>query len=738
MNNFIFTTILIILLILPSCDSSNNNSSNTLKDSDYEEATNDLDTIDTDTINDTDTADNPDLDQETTDIDENHLTDDDINNTEPFDTEQCNTLLTAEQPIGSINGTIGDIFIKDEYLFSFPEASYRIDIYKIKEDETLESIKSIEIKGTPVKLQGDKLFANNWEEQTLYIYNISEYLTLEEYAKVHCEDTDLVYFHDLYIKDNYLYMIKSDNESSTGPEFTIFDISNLSSPTKLGSYHMYGYKFFIKDKYALIETDERLILLDVSDGNDIKELTLNIEQSGGAITLYDNYLYIGETWNTHHMSGLDENTQYYLKSFDITNPENIIEKDSILLDHSISELRFGGDYLVSGNKVYNVKDPENITLIGAVPISTSFEGIARKDNRLFYAYKGSINSTKILETNELTELKPLVYTISQVLDYTIDNNLAYLIEEDKSFSIYDISDPNAPRFINAVNSDWKQSTALALNKETKVLYVLFNYTTEYNYIKTFDVSNPYDIKPLKEFNIENSYVVDLAISNNKLFFTYGNGKDNPNDIFSKETNFGVKMADISNPDNINIITELNLYNENYAADSSNQLKVKDDTIYVAGERFYIVKFTNTALNLRYANNLYGNINEMFIDEKYAFITFSGMGSSFSSEIINDTTGGGTYHFSSFYKDAFSGIWKKNNTLFIASSKGLQLFNINDNSSDIHYLGYYAVKISPLTHIYLDDNYIYLFGNGIKVLKQENMNFCTLDQLEECGDSVFCL
>lgn len=98
----------------------------------------------------------------------------------------------------------------------------------------------------------------------------------------------------IYVKDNYAYI-----GGNNGPDFVIVDISDLSSPKRLGTFvedlYMYEtriYDIFVKDNLAYLAYNTMgLFILDVSDANNPKKISsYDVTGNSTHLHLYKDYI----------------------------------------------------------------------------------------------------------------------------------------------------------------------------------------------------------------------------------------------------------------------------------------------------------------------------------------------------------------------------------------------------------------------------------------------------------------
>lgn len=162
---------------------------------------------------------------------------------------------------------------------------------------------------------------------------------------------------DIFVLGNYVYLV-TDEANSVDPEFFIFDISNVATPTLVGKCKI-GSKInaiYVVGNYAYLATnvnDSELIIIKISNpAQPIVVARINTpgNQDGKDIFVSENYAYLVTQNNP-------SNSEFYI--FDVLEPENPTTIPTGKLELSAE----GRNIYISGNYAYVGTDNDNQELL---------------------------------------------------------------------------------------------------------------------------------------------------------------------------------------------------------------------------------------------------------------------------------------------------------------------------------------------------------------------------------------
>jgi RHS repeat-associated protein len=225
-----------------------------------------------------------------------------------------------------------------------------------------------------------------------------------------------------------------------GQDFIVLDISNPTTPLKLGRLNINGYIMDIKisNNYAYVaDRDNGLVIIDISDPS-TPYLAGNYDTVGNAygITVSGSYAYVADYYNGLVIIDISDPSTPYLAG----------NYDTVGLAHDIAvsgSYAYVADYY-NGLVIFDISDPSTPYLAGNydtvglahdIAVSGSYAYVADWDNGLVII-DISDPSTPYLAGN--------YDTAGLAYDITVLGSYAYVADGDNGLVIIDISDPSTP------------------------------------------------------------------------------------------------------------------------------------------------------------------------------------------------------------------------------------------------------------------------------------------------------
>lgn len=521
---------------------------------------------------------------------------------------------------------------------------------------------------------------------------------------------------DVYLHNAMLYVIGLENEYDEDLGYYIFDISDPVNPVKKETYlfeNTNPNKSIVKNGYAFISTDDRLIILNVSDPMDPVDVTdESLDKTGSAgMDINGDYLYLAG----NYQDGMGNN-EYFLKTLNIADPLNPVEIGFLALGSYSDNIKVSEKYAVVrsvlNTTIYDISDPEVYVNFAEVPGTDLLKAAHIKGETVFLAYPGIIKSADM--SGELPPDPEIHFnSISKIVDFHFEGKTLYLTEEFKTLSVYDVTDPYTPQFVNALEFNGREATSLAFNSNTVYIGFKKGYSNESPFIESFDVSDPQNIISNEKIEVEWK-PIDMTVSNGFLYVAYS----------VSSSDFGLKIYDISDPSGMQLKSQLNFYESGKPSESYGNILVDGDYLYFAGFKFYIVDIQDVDTPvLKSRSNLFDGSSDFFLDTEivYSVQSYNGL------EIIDVSDKEYPAHLLSGVKIPsvyLTGVWKKDSIVLASGYRGAYVFDVTDPQTQV-YLGFFDAQNVGFEHIYLDDEFIYLMGDGLRILKQENIATCAM-------------
>ncbi len=193
------------------------------------------------------------------------------------------------------------------------------------------------------------------------------------------------------------YAFLGSQNSSSGKEFNIFNVSNPSSPSIVGSYEVGGSvtRVFLKDTYAYLTTtvdDGEIFVLNVSNPVSptlVKKYDVYGTTDGASIDIVGNLLYYGSL-HEYDPAGFEFNI------LDISNLPTITSTGTKDTASNINDL-YVKDYLVfmgtddsnAEFKLYDISNPQNITQVSTLNFPQVATGIDYENNLIYVSLRSN-------------------------------------------------------------------------------------------------------------------------------------------------------------------------------------------------------------------------------------------------------------------------------------------------------------------------------------------------------------
>lgn len=284
------------------------------------------------------------------------------------------------------------------------------------------------------------------------------------------------FLKNLYIKGNKLYAI------TTNSEFYIIDISDLASPTTIGSIMISGYPgdIIVSDSIAYIAGPKIINIIDVTDpANILKVDSIDINEYSPSLDLVNEYLYVAD--------GLRG-----LKIFDVSNLISPILVGSYSNDRlDAAHILVKGNYAYILNfayrrlSIFDISDSSSPSLIQEIQVNV---GLYAKSsiwlNRLYI---------------------PTSQSITDIYSQNVE--------------IFDISNPGLPIPIGKFNLDDKIFSICGTSGD-----YLFTIS-RLNGLKIYNITNPSQIQEKGYYTLSGSYQWNgsLIVRNNIVMIGNNNG-----------------------------------------------------------------------------------------------------------------------------------------------------------------------------------------------------------------------
>ena len=299
---------------------------------------------------------------------------------------------------------------------------------------------------------------------------------------------------DIFELGQKVYVVTNNNTS--GPEFYIFDVSNIYAPILLGSYEIGDTvrAVKVKDDYAYLvshSNSRELIVLNVSNPYNVS-LATNFDLSGTSDALD---LVIGET----ELYVMRNNIFY---SFSIVDPNNPVLLGEINISGTARSMALSGNYIFIANndgnrevQAFNIINPANLEAAG------------------IYNLPGGIDA----------------------LDIYVQGNRAYVsttTNSNREFYVLDVSDPYNIAFLGSYERGVNVNTFAIVGP-----YALLGASASSEELTVIDVSFPATINKAAGYNLD-GYIQAIVANCSNIYALTGNTNEEFIIFSTEETDCG--------------------------------------------------------------------------------------------------------------------------------------------------------------------------------------------------------
>lgn len=300
----------------------------------------------------------------------------------------------------------------------------------------------------------DKLYLNSVSDNALYVINVSSYPWVQEY--VYVDNTGIPSPYGVHVKDDYAFVIDSGQISiihaKVDQSFQIvWEISNVPLD-EVWSVKHYGQKLA-----AVSKTADALTIIDISEPEAMVALGSIIDavKLNGAVDVdwFGDGQYVIVASNVYNgVVVYDVSDPLAITETDFVQTSALTACNAVVVD---SEENFA--YVSSPGylSVIDIRDPDNIALVGAVPDATKYaalDGLAFLNDN----YLCGIGTNYINVWNVQLPFSPYLYGYLNDASQPAmrcDSDGTYLYattNAGNSVRIYDITDPANPTFDNEI------------------------------------------------------------------------------------------------------------------------------------------------------------------------------------------------------------------------------------------------------------------------------------------------
>ncbi|MCU7512101.1 MAG: T9SS type A sorting domain-containing protein [Ignavibacteria bacterium] len=424
---------------------------------------------------------------------------------------------------------------------------------------------------------------------------------------------------NVYVKDSIAYVTSAENKSS----YTIsgrFHAINIKNPSNIfeesgisltGDWHATGEKIAVNGNYAyvtsLTDVGNYVTIADVSNPCSVKEVLKKNVENAFDLAIKDKRLFV-----TADYKGL--------LSFDLTNPESLLEDGSFRTAGLTGTVVRKGDYLYvaknpDGIRVLDISKPSNPSEVSSYEGPLHYEGcntLFVKDTILFAGIWGTDFGFSVFSLANMPSLKKIIaLQPDNVAKIEVAGNYAYTAGVSE-FLIYDVTDPYHPKKIFSYSTDPVRNLDLAVNGST--LYLL----EKLNRLKIFDVSNPAGAALISEIPVANA--LNISLDGGYLYVNINYD--------------GTKIFDVSDPKNPKEIGKI-------AEPDAYKIIARDGYLYAVfaakGLKVFNVKNPATPYLVR-SDETVKNSSDMFVDKDYIIISGNPEGLSIFTNDITTSVG----------------------------------------------------------------------------------------------------
>lgn len=445
-------------------------------------------------------------------------------------------IFKEKEILATISGKVHETVFRAPYLFV--AAGYGgLYIYEKKEDH-LELIETVLTSHPAHTVFIDKNYLYlGCGRGGVVIIDVAEPTAASIIATI--EPTDFT--DSLFVQDNYLFI-------ADGRNLVIVDVTDPETPkdVSITPYSACG-DIFVEEKYAYITDDNGEIglmrVVDISDPTNPQQTDTFSTDVGGDITVKDEIAY-GSFLTS-------------LRIIDVSDPYNLTEFSSIF-EHTFSSCLYE-NHLYSARDddvvVYDITNPE--MLIEVVTIEADFLRLGFKvsasGERLYLSGVGNLSMVDISEVEQPVFKETVWLPTGTTQIYAVGNYL-YTVS-DSHLIITDITKPTLPQSTTSIRPETGVTTAFSTEEYTYIASGLRLYT--YN---TKDKTAPVNEGML----LFSGKTIEVMTAKDDTFFVV--------------TDCMLYSVDISTPQTPQIISECIL-----TYDIPSQITAYEDYLYLQGE-----------------------------------------------------------------------------------------------------------------------------------------------------------
>ena len=287
--------------------------------------------------------------------------------------------------------------------------------------------------------------------------------------------------------------------------------SETYNPVEISNWNTIDcYDICVKDNLAFVSSNIGLVIIDISiPENPIKVCEMKLQNGSYGLSVVGNYAYL-----TADYAGL-----IIVDISDASNPKIVsqISNGDIALRVLIQEDIAFVSFLTTGILIIDISNPLLPKIISN--FNDSFGRDMRiKDDILFFC--SPVEGLKLVDISDKTSptMISIIPDTREAYDAFIDNNFLYLARLDRGISIFDISNSHQP-ILTDEYVDRDGGVANGIFEKDGLLYVADGYS-----IELYDVSNPYEIIKIGQYEGERIHLTqDLIVDENNVFVVQNGG-----------------------------------------------------------------------------------------------------------------------------------------------------------------------------------------------------------------------
>jgi len=417
----------------------------------------------------------------------------------------------------------------------------------------------------------------------------------------------------VFTNNSYAYV-------GVGSELAILDISNPSSPQRIGYYVLpdKARDIFVDGNYAYVATGESgLRIIDISNSSNPFEVGYyTAPVSINKVSVSNGYVYLPLSECKSYGTFLPTRCSGALQIIDATDPSNPSRLVCNKMSGTPASISIDGDYAyisestrllemnISNPRFARITKTHNVDFRGRAVINNDYLYVSARYDKFRIV---DISNPIIFNETGLYDARNPSGTRNAVFDAVVDEKYAYLIVEDVGLEVIDISDPYQPILISSYILEGEIKDISLINSHVYI-------ATENNGLQVIDMTNPSNPVLTGVYESPKS-VTKLEVINNLIFAA---AEDN-----------GFRIIDASNPKMPYQIGNYQLPDE--------VMKLADDydPVYITGvaldgnQAYLAVKDLGVQVveisNPSYINGtafyrLENGINDIAIDNNFAYIS----------------------------------------------------------------------------------------------------------------------